>query len=87
MQNLMLEITDERNALERAMLHFAHFEKQAERMDGYHYRLRIRYYENDETEMLIRVLSFGPYVKVLEPESFIELVKQRLVCQKSCELR
>ena len=56
-------------------------------MDGYHYRLRIRYYENDETEMLIRVLSFGPYVKVLEPESFIELVKQRLVCQKSCELR
>lgn len=86
-QKLTLEITDERNALERAMLHFAHFEKQAERMDGYHYRLRIRYYENDETEMLIRVLSFGPYVKVLEPESFIELVKQRLICQKSCELR
>ena len=87
MQSLTLEITDERNALERAMLHFAHFEKQAERVDGNRYLLRIRYYENDETEMLIRVLSFGPYVKVLEPESFIELVKQRLVCQKSCELR
>ena len=32
-KNLTLLITDERNALERAMLHFAHFEKQAERTD------------------------------------------------------
>lgn len=32
-KNLTLQITDKRNALERAMLHFAHFEKQAERAD------------------------------------------------------
>ena len=32
-KDLTLLITDERNALERAMLHFAHFEKQAERTD------------------------------------------------------
>ena len=30
-KDLTLLITDQRNALERAMLHFAHFEKQAER--------------------------------------------------------
>ena len=51
-------ITDERNALERAMLHFAHFEKQAERTDDGRYILRLKYYENDETEIVIRVLSF-----------------------------
>ncbi len=84
---LVLEITDERNSLERAMLHFAHFEKQAERIDDTHYRLRMKYYENDETEIVIRVLSFGPYVKVTEPESFVELIKKRLIAQKSCELK
>ncbi|MGM9602183.1 MAG: WYL domain-containing protein [Faecousia sp.] len=84
---LVLEICNERNTLERAMLHFAHFEKQAERIDDTHYRLRLQYYESDETEIVIRVLSFGPYVKVIEPESFVELIKKRLISQKSCELK
>ena len=41
----------------------------------------------DETEIVIRVLSFGPYVKVLETESFVNLIKERLISQKSCELK
>ena len=41
----------------------------------------------DETEIVIRVLSFGPYVKALEPESFVNLIKERLISQKSCELK
>ncbi len=84
---LVLEITNERNALERAMLHFAHFEKQAERLDDTHYRLRMWYHQSDETELVIRVLSFGPYVKVVEPEGFVELIRKRLLAQKCCELR
>lgn len=86
-KELTVEIKDERNALERVMLHFAHFEKQAERMEDNLYRLRLTYYESDETEMVIRILSFGPYVKVIEPESFVELIKKRLILQKSCGLR
>ena len=86
-RELAMEITDGRNALERVMLHFAHFEKQVERIDDNHYLLHIKYYENDETEIVIRILSFGPYVKVIEPESFVELIKKRLISQKSCELR
>ena len=86
-KDLTLLITDERNALERAMLHFAHFEKQAERTDDGRYILRLKYYESDETEIVIRVLSFGPYVKVLEPESCVNLIKERLISQKSCELK
>lgn len=86
-RELTLLITDERSALERAMLHFAHFEKQAERADGERYILRLKYYESDETELVIRILSFGPYVKVLEPESFVALIKERLILQKSCGLR
>lgn len=87
LRELTMEIMDERNAMERVMLHFAHFEKQAERIDDNHYILRIKYYENDETEVVIRVLSFGPYVRVIEPESFVELIRKRLISQRSCELR
>lgn len=84
---LSLLITDERNTLERAMLHFAHFEKQAERADDGRYILRLKYYEDDETEIVIRVLSFGPCLKVLEPQSFADLIKERLISQKACELK
>lgn len=86
LKNLTLLITDKRNAMERVMLHFAHFEKQAERLDDGQYLLHLNYYENDETEIVIRVLSFGPYVKVLEPQSFVELIRDRLLAQKSCGL-
>ena len=68
------------------MLHFAHFEKRAERLEGDRYCLHLKYYESDETEMVIRVLSFGPCVKVLAPSGFVDLIKERLVLQKSCEL-
>ena len=74
-KDLTLLITNERNALERAMMHFAHFEKQAERLDDDKYILRLKYYADDETEIVIRVLSFGPCVKVTEPESFVNLIK------------
>lgn len=86
-KTLKLLITDRRNALERVMLHFAHFEKQAEKTGENKYLLKLWYYENDETEIVIRVLSFGPYVKVIEPESFVNLIKERLISQKSCELK
>lgn len=86
-REITMEITDGRNALERVMLHFAHLEKRAERIDQNRYRLCIRYYENDETELVIRILSFGPYVRVTEPEHFVELMKTRLLAQKSCALR
>ncbi len=86
-KDITLLITNERNALERAMMHFAHFEKQAERVGDDKYILHLKYYENDETEIVIRVLSFGPYVKVLEPKSFVNLIKERLISQKSCELK
>lgn len=83
---LTLEITDERNALERAMLHFAHFEKQAERLEGNRYLLRLQYDDQDETELVIRILSFGPCIRVLEPEYVVERVKKRLIAQKICGL-
>ena len=84
-KELVLSINDERNSLERVMLHFAHFEKRAERAVDGRYILRLRYRESDETELVIRVLSFGPCVKVLEPTGFVGLIRERLNKQMSCE--
>ena len=79
---VVLELADERNALERVLMHFAHFEKQAERLDGERYRVSITYSVEDETEMLIRILAFGPVVRVTSPEGFRELIRERLERQK-----
>ena len=81
-----LKVVDERNALERVMLHFAHFEKQVEKLDKNNYILRIKYESDDEPEMVIRILSFGPFVEAIEPENFRNLVIKKLKNQKNCEL-
>ena len=77
-----LELVNERNALERVLMHFAHFEKQAEKLDDQHYRISITYDQDDETEMLIRILAFGPVIRVVSPDAFTNLVKERLLKQK-----
>lgn len=77
-QTLVLELIDERNALERAMLHFSHLEKETERVGENRYRLTLRYEQEDETEMLIRVLSFGPALKVISPAKFRKRIKDRI---------
>ena len=81
-ETVVLELVDERNALERAMIHFSDLEKETVRLDDTHYRIMLRYRREDETEILIRVLSFGPKVRVSGPESFIHLVRDRLYMQK-----
>ncbi|MCH5188002.1 MAG: WYL domain-containing protein [Oscillospiraceae bacterium] len=82
---ITLKVSKERNTLERCMLHFAHFEKRAEKNDG-HYFLHIKFDKNDEPEMVIRVLSFGPTVEVVGSESFKKLIIDKLICQKNCGL-
>ncbi len=84
--SVTLRVTDERNALERCLLHFAHFEKRVERVDERHYLLHIAYDPSDETEMVIRTLSFGPLVEAVTPDGFRNLIIERLQRQKRCEL-
>jgi len=84
---ITVKIRDERNAMERFMLHFAHFEKQAEKLDKKHYRVKIKYAHDEESEMVIRILSFGPMIEVMEPEPFRKLVIEKLEKQLRCGLK
>lgn len=74
-------IKNRRNALERAMLQFANYEKQTRKIDDDTYECLIYYNKKTETELLIEVLSFGPMIKVVGNEAFLHLIKERLMRQ------
>lgn len=75
---LRLQIRNRRNALERAMLHFSNYEKKTRKIDEDTWECLIYYNRSMETELLIEVLSFGPAIKVMGPDAFIDLVRERL---------
>lgn len=71
-------IKNQRNALERAMLQFANYEKSTRKLNDDLYECLIYYNKRTETELLIEILSFGPMLKVVGNESFLGLLKERL---------
>ncbi|MDD7718060.1 MAG: WYL domain-containing protein [Eubacteriaceae bacterium] len=85
-RQVVFQLSDERNALDRVLMSFAHFRKEAEQLDDRHYQVTVFYDKDDETELLIRILSFGPMIKVIAPVYFKNLIKERLKRQKNCGL-
>lgn len=81
----VLELVDRRKALERALLHFSDLEKETVQLDEDHYRLTLFYYKPDETELLIRILAFGPFLKVVDPPGLVQKIKERLERQQRYE--
>lgn len=79
---LKLRIVNKRNALERAMLHFANYEKNTVKTSENTYECLIYYNQSMETELLIEVLSFGPMLTVIGNERFLKSLKLRLNRQK-----
>lgn len=84
LEEIELLVNDERRALNRCMNHFSHFEKEVTKVSDNEkkYLVKIKYDKNDKTEVLIRVLSFGPLAYVVSPESFKELIRERLLLQR-----
>ncbi len=80
--SVTFELEDRRNALDRVLLHFSHLEKETKRLDERRYRVTLKYDRQDETEMVIRILAFGPAVRVTAPESFIGLIRERIEKQR-----
>jgi len=68
------------------LLHFSHLEKETERLDDKQYRITLIFQHDDETELLIRVLSFGPVVRAVSPPRFVAQVRERIQKQLSCVL-
>ena len=81
-ETVTFELADRRNAMRRVLLHFSHLERETKRLDGDTYRVTLKYDKQDETEMVIRILSFGPAIRVVEPQSFVELICERIERQR-----
>ncbi|HIT67250.1 MAG TPA: WYL domain-containing protein [Candidatus Merdisoma merdipullorum] len=74
-----IRIANERNALERCMLHFSSYEKQTVYEAASDTWLCSIFYDPaDETELLIELLSFGPVIRILSPESILTQVRLRV---------
>jgi hypothetical protein len=81
-KELLVQIRDEKNALRRAMLHFSSLEKETVRLSHTEYNMTLRYFPEDEADLLIQVLSFGPMLRVISPEQFVDKLKARVKTQK-----
>ena len=80
-ETLLLELKDERNALERMLMQLSHYRKEAERISGNIYQISLIYDPADATELLIRVLSFGAVVRILSPETMVAEARRRILRQ------
>lgn len=74
-----IKILNERNAVNRFMLEFAELEKESVfDEDSGECMVSIKYDEQNENEIIIRLLSFGPVVEVLSPYDFRRKIKERV---------
>ena len=81
-REMTLELTDERDAMRRAIISFSDLEKETVRLDEKHYRIHLWYRQEDETDLLIRILSFGPVLRVTDPAELVDQVIARLRRQR-----
>ncbi len=81
-QPLLLRVTGERNGIERFMVEFSSYEKQSEYDEATKTcTVKLWYQQDDETEVLIRLLGFGPVIQVLGPERFVSQMRERVLRQ------
>ncbi|MBE6862134.1 MAG: WYL domain-containing protein [Ruminococcus sp.] len=79
---VIVRVTTERNAVERFFMEFAPYEKQSERdLVSGNCTVKLWYDRQDETELLIRLLSFGPVIEILGPPDFRQKVSERVMKQ------
>lgn len=78
LEHLEILVKNERNTLERISFHFADLTKETTRLDKDNYQLQIFYDLRDEHEIIRRILSFGPTIKLQGPGRFIALIQEQL---------
>lgn len=83
-RKVKLLLKDERQALDRVMIQFSIYEKITEKIDDDNYIFTLSYEAEDEIDIIIRILSFGPNLQVVGPDSFVNQIKKRLETQRSC---
>ena len=76
-----VELEDERNSLERFLLAFSHLRKRTECIDAHRYRVKVWCDREDESEMLYRLLAYGPTLRVVAPARIVQTIRELLLRQ------
>lgn len=75
---LVFELRDERNTLERVLMKFAHCKKQVEKTGDNTYHVELEYDKDEETDVVIQIMSFGTFISVLAPMAVKHEIKERI---------
>ena len=78
LRTLVFDVRDERKALERAMMKFSHYKKEIEKTGDDSYRIVLEYDREEETDVLIQLMSFGSYINVISPPKIKKEISRRL---------
>lgn len=77
-----VRVSTARNAVERFLMEFASYEKHTERnLETGECTVQLWYDRQDETELLIQLLSFGSVIEILEPPAFRAQAAERVAAQ------
>lgn len=84
-ETLKVEIFDNTGThyhFNRAIRQFSYFKKSCKKTEKENtYEMTVDYDSSDESEIIIKILMFGPNMKVLEPQSVIDEIKKRVTRQ------
>ena len=75
---IVMEIKNELQAIERASLMFSSYQKKVTSLDKNTLCMSVYYYTFDKDELLESILSFGSRIRVLEPASIVDEIRDRL---------
>lgn len=84
-RSVELLVKDTGRILERLLIQFSIYKRETECIENHTYKVRLEYEAEDESDILIKVLSFGPGGKVVAPSNFIKKIKRKLEMQNRCE--
>lgn len=75
---IILEVTDKKMAMERCFMSFSGMERSSRCLEEDRYEIKLFYYVFEEEEIIRKILTLGPYVKVLSPQRIIDEVIKRI---------
>jgi hypothetical protein len=71
---ITIELEDIRGAMERCFMSFSSFERNSRNISENKYEIDIYYYTFEEDEVIRKIMSLGPYVKVKSPDRVRDIV-------------
>lgn len=75
---IIIELEDTRGAMERCFMSFSSFERSSRTTSENKYEIDIYYYTFEEADVIRKIMSLGPYVKVKSPDRVRDIIIDKI---------